>query len=150
MSEHPSTDLHIRLGPSRQLAFGLSALYVGAIPCALVNDLPMVVQGLVIVSVVIAWLRCMTLHATCRAARAIVLLVWDRRGQWRLIQRDGRMLDAGLERGAYSHPALVALPFSTRDGRRVCVLIVPDRIDVEDLRRLRVRLRCASTNTRKR
>jgi hypothetical protein len=90
----------------------------------------------------LAALRCIALHASGRMARAIVLLVWDRQGQWRLVQRDGRVLDACLEHGAYSHPALVVLPFRIQGRGRACVLVVPDRVDADRLRQLRVRLRC--------
>lgn len=71
-----------------------------------------------------------------------MLLVWDRSGQWRLVQRDGRMLDVRLEHGAYAHPKLLVLPFRTRSRQRVPVLVAPDMVDAEGLRRLRVRLRC--------
>jgi hypothetical protein len=138
-------NLHMHLGPSRQLTLGLAGLHLGAIPCALASDLPSPLQGLVVVCVMLAALRCIALHGSCRAAHAIVLLVWDRQGQWRLLQRDGQVLDAVLVDGAYTHPALVVLPFRTASGRRRCVLVVSDRVDGECLRRLRVRLRCAAS-----
>jgi hypothetical protein len=137
-----STSLTIRLSASRQLTLGLGGLHLGAIPCALANDLPAPVQGLVVLCVVLAALRHIELHGSGRAARSIVLLVWDGHGQWRLVQRNGQVLDACLDHGAYSHPLLVVLPFRTRGWRRSCVLIVPDKVDAECLRRLRVRLRC--------
>ena len=142
MREESSTALYLHLGASRQLTLGLGGLHLGAIACAFANDLPALAQGLVVLCVVLAALRYIALHGSGRAARAIVLLVWDGHGQWRLVQRNGQVLDACLDHGAYSHPLLVALPFRTRGWRRPCVLIVPDKIDAECLRRLRVRLRC--------
>ena len=144
MPQGPSTSLSIHLKPSRQLALALGALYLGAIVCAFANDLPPAVQGLVALCVALSGLRCLSLHGLQRAAHAIVLLVWDEQGQWRLLQRDGRVRDARLEHGAYAHRALVVLPFRTRSGARLRVLIVPDRVDAESLRRLRARLRCES------
>ena len=144
MHDSASAGLFIHLDPSRQLTFALGGLHLGALPCALANDLPLAVQVAVILCVAWSAFRCIALHGTCRAARAIVLLVWDRQGQWRLVQRDGRVLDAWLEHGAYSHPLLMALPFRTRDGSRPYVLVVPDRVDPDHMRRLRVRLRCMS------
>lgn len=132
----------MRLGPSRQLAFMLGALHLGAVPCAFAADLPVAIQGSLILGVLLATLRSIALHGSRRATRAVVLLIWDRHGQWRLLQRDGRVLDVRLEHGACAHPKLLVLPFRSRSGRRVRVLIAPDMVDVEHLRRLRMRLRC--------
>ncbi len=132
----------MRLGASRQLTLVLGALHLGAIPCGFANDLPLAIQGLVALCVLLAGLRCIALHGWRRANRAIVLLVWDRRGQWRLGQRDGRMLDVRLEHGGYAHAKLLVLPFRTQSGQRLRVLIVPDMVDADRLRRLRARLRC--------
>ena len=142
MPRSPSASLSISLSPSRQLAVAVSVLHLGGFVCAFANDLPASVQGFVALGVVLSGLRCFALHGSRRAAHAIVLLVWDEWGQWRLLQRDGRVHDARLEHGAYSHPRLVVLPFRSRNAGRLRVLIVPDRVDAECLRRLRVRLRC--------
>ncbi len=140
--QNSSSSIFLPLGASRQLGFLLGALHLGAVPCAFVTDLPLAIQGLVALCVLLAAVRGIALHGSRRAARSIVLLVWDRSGQWRLVQRDGRMLDVRLEHGAYAHPKLLVLPFRTRSGQRVPVLVAPDMVDAEGLRRLRVRLRC--------
>lgn len=137
-----STSLSMRLGVSRQLTLVLGALYVGAVACVSYADLPIAARTLVSVWVLFAGLRCLALHAFPQAACAIVLVAWDQQGQWRLVQRNGVVLDAWLEHGAYSHPALLVLPFRLRDGHRRRVLVVPDRVQAGVLRRIRVRLRC--------
>jgi hypothetical protein len=147
MGDWHENSLFIRLRGSRQLTFTFGGLHLGAFACALANHLPLGVRLLVVVWVALSAWYCIPLHATGRAARAIVLIVWDRQGQWRLVQRDGQGLDAWLDHGAYSHPMLVALPFRTRVGHRRCVLVVPDRVDADHMRRLRVRLRCASVRS---
>ncbi len=124
----------------------LGALHLGAVACGFVTDLPLAIQGLLALCVLLAAVRGIALHGSRRAARSIVLLVWDRRGQWRLLQRDGRMLDVRLEHGAYAHPKLLVLPFRTHSGRRVPVLVAPDTADAEGLRRLRMRLRCGPSS----
>lgn len=136
------TLLQLRLEPSRQLALAVTAIHVGAVLCGFASDLGGPVQWLLAVCLAVSGHRLVALHATARAARAIVVVAWDGQGRWRLVQRNGRVLDATLERDAYAHPALVALPFRARDGHRLDVLIVPDRVDAQSLRRLRVRLRC--------
>lgn len=140
--EKPSSSLFMRLGPSRQLALLLGAAHLGAIPCVFASDLPLFIQGVVGLGIVLAGFRCIALHGTRRSLRAIVLLSWDRGGQWRMLQRDGRVLDARLAQGAYAHPRLLVLPFRCHSGRRLCVLIAPDTMEADGLRRLRVRLRC--------
>ncbi len=140
--QDPTSSIFLRLGASRQLGFLLGALHLGAVLCGFVTDLPLAVQGLVALCVLRAALRGIALHGSRRAARSIVLLVWDRHGRWRLVQRDGRMLDVRLEQGAYAHPKLLVLPFRTPSGQRVPVLVAPDMADAEGLRRLRMRLRC--------
>jgi hypothetical protein len=142
VSRQPTSSLFIRLGPSRQLVIVLGALHAGAIPCAFANDLAPAVQGLLTVLVLLSGVRCIVLHGLRRAARSIVLVIWDRHGHWRLLQRDGTLLDVRLEYGAYAHPQLLVLPFRDASGRRACVLMVPDMVDGDCLRRLRTRLRC--------
>jgi hypothetical protein len=132
----------MRLGPSRQLALLLGASHLGAVPCVFANDLPLLIQGFVALGVVLAGFHCIALHGTRRSLRAIVLLSWDQDGQWRMLQRDGRVLDARLAQGAYAHPRLLVLPFRCHSGRRLCVLIAADMIEADGLRRLRARLRC--------
>jgi len=142
MPRESTNSLFIRLGASRRLTSVLGALYLGAIACGFAIDLPLAIRGIAAVCVLLAGVHCVALHGLRRSARAIVLLVWDRRGRWRLLQRDGRLLDVRLEPGGYTHPKLVVLTFRTRPGRRLQVLLVPDMVDADHLRRLRVRLRC--------
>ena len=137
-----TASLFIRLGASRRLTVVLGAVYVGAVVCGFAIDLPVAIRGIIAVCVLFAGVRCDALHGSRRSARAIVLLVWDRHGRWRLLQRDGRVLDVRLEPGGYTHPKLVALTFRTPPGRRLRVLMVADMVDADQLRRLRVRLRC--------
>ena len=144
VSKHTTDSLFMRLGASRQLTFLLGAAHGGAIACCFATDLPMALQSLVAIGVLLAAMRCVALHGSRRAGRAIVLLIWDRDGQWRLVQRDGRVLDGHLAHGACAHPRLLVLPFHTHSGHRPCVLIAPDTMSADGLRELRTRLRCES------
>lgn len=142
MVRQPSTSLHIRLGTSRQLAAVLCGVHLGAVLCACANHLPEPVQFVLAASILLGGWRATALHAWRLSARSAVLLIWDRYGQWRLLQTDGRLLDVNLEHGAYSHPRLLILPFRGPSGRRRIVVISPDMVDAECLRNLRTRLRC--------
>lgn len=134
--------LFMRLGSSPRLVVVLGILHAGALPCVFANELPLPVQSLLALGVLLGGVRSIVLHGVRRAGRSVVLLVWDRHGRWRLLQRDGAVLDAQLEHGAYAHPRLTVLPFRCRDGRRPCVLLVADMVDADLFRQLRVRLRC--------
>ena len=140
--EEATSSLFIRLGPSRRLTAVLGGLHLGAIVCVFAADLPITVRAFVALCVLLAGVRCVALHGSRRSAGAIVLLVWDRRGHWRVLQRNGRLLDVHLLPGAYTHPQLVVLRFRTSAGRRLRVLMAADMVDADHLRRLRVRLRC--------
>lgn len=142
VSQESTSSLFMRLGASRQLALVLGGLHLGAIPCGFANDLPVAMQLLLAACVLFSGVRCIALHGLRRAAPSVVLLVWDRHGRWRLLQRDATVLDARLEPGAYVHPKLLILPFRSPSGRHHFVLIVPDMVDADSLRRLRTRLRC--------
>ena len=142
MTEEVSGAMHMRLAPSPSLLALLSASHVGGSACTLASGLPAWLAWPLALAVLLLGVRCIALHATGRAARAIVHLSWDAAGSWRLTERSGRVLDAVVERGSYSHPALVALALRTTDGGLRRVLVVADRVDAERMRRLRVRLRC--------
>lgn len=136
--------LYLRLGASRQVLVVLGVLQLGAVACGFATSLPLSVQCLLAGWALLYGGRSFGLHGSRRAARAIVLLIWDRRGRWRLLQRDGTLLEAQLQPGAYVHPRLVLLPFRSASGRCLSVLVVPDMVRGDAFRRLRVRLRCES------
>lgn len=142
VSQEATSSLSIRLDASPRLVAVLAALHLGAVPCALTNNLPLAVQGLLVAGVLLGAAHCIAVHGTRRAPRSVVRLIWDGHGRWRLLRRDGTLLEARLVPGAYVHPKLVILPFRTRSGVRRSVLVVADRAPGDDLRRLRVRLRC--------
>lgn len=139
-----ASPVFLRLAPSARLTGVLAVAHTGGAGCVLASDLPAVVRALLVA--ILAWSawRSVGLHGWRWADGAIVLLVWDRLDRWRLVRRDGRVLDATLSRDGFCHPLLVVLSFLTREGDSVPLLIVPGMVDGEDLRRLRVRLRCAS------
>lgn len=142
MPPPPTSTITLRLAPSPRLTAVLAGLHAGAVACALASDLPAAIEGAMVVLVAVSAWASVMLHGLRRAAGSIVLLVLDRHGRWRLVRRDGRVLDADLEPGGFSHPQLMALVFRTGKRRTVALAIVPDMADSDGLRRLRVRLRC--------
>lgn len=86
-------------------------------------------------------------HALRLDRNAIVRLVWDADDAWLLVTAAGRELAAVLMTSSYVHPWLAVLNFQTegtgvrRLWRRRSVVLLPDALDAESFRRLRVRLR---------
>lgn len=96
----------------------------------------------------IAWslIHHLRLHAWRSLPRSVVGLRVDQDGDWRLRQRDGTQLDACLMPDSLVHPWVLVLNFRVA-GKRVTLLIVPDAMDQERMRRLRVRLLTAGAGT---
>lgn len=143
MSESPANPVFLRLGPSSRLVAVLAGLHAGALACGFASDLPAAMKGAVALLILVSAWRSLMIHGLRRGAHSVVLLVWDRYGQWRLVRRDGRTLDARLEHGGFSHPLLLVLVFRVDGGGSAVLTILPDAANNEALRRLRVRLRCA-------
>lgn len=142
MSEPSDGAIFLRLGPSPRLAGVLAGLHGGALACAFSSDLPAAIKGALAILVIGSAWHSVLVHGLRRVARSIVLLALDRRGQWRLVRRDGRVLDARLAPGGFSHPLLVVLVFRVHGGGTAAFTILPDAAPHDALRRLRVRLRC--------
>lgn len=93
-----------------------------------------------------AWLALVGAHGAWqwrrlhRATHWVRQLAIDARGAWRLVHGDGRRLDLRLTHAPLVLPWLVALEFRAADGRRHALLLLPDMLDADDFRRLRVRL----------
>ena len=137
-----STVVVLRLRPSPRVSAALAAIHAGAMACVMASALPWAAKA-VLAPLVAAWAwRSVALHGTRRAAPSIATIAWDRQGRWRLLRRDGRVLDARLAGGGFCHPLLLVLPLHAGRRRRVWLLVTPDMTDADALRRLRVRLRC--------
>ena len=72
--------------------------------------------------------------------RTVARLELDARGSWRVVFRDGRSVDASLRRAALVSPLATTLSLLCADGARCEVLLLPDTVDADAFRRLRVRL----------
>jgi hypothetical protein len=90
-------------------------------------------------------LAAIALHGlwSARAARTldIARLELSARQTWRVVFCDGRGLDARLLRAPWVSPLLTALTLACADGVERQVVMLPDMVDADAFRRLRVRLR---------
>jgi hypothetical protein len=73
----------------------------------------------------------------------VVRLVWEVDGDWTLRWNDATQRVAQLRPETYESTWLVILHFQLQAGGRLSVVILPDMLDRQSFRRLRVRLRQA-------
>lgn len=72
---------------------------------------------------------------------AIARLELSAQHTWCVVFCDGRHVEARLRRAALVSPLMTTLSLHCADGVRCEVLLLPDRVDADAYRRLRVRLR---------
>ena len=130
--------LRLELRPSRRLALYLGVTHAGAL--ALLPLLPVapLTGALLAALVMLSLAREFPARVLMRGERAVVALVWTREGDWHLLERGGRTRVCRLRPGSFRHPLLTVLGFS--GGRRCSVVLLPDSLDRDSFRRLRVRL----------
>lgn len=96
--------------------------------------LTLALVGVVLLSLHRAWRR----HL---GTRRVTDAVWRADGSWELKTADGHTHDAGLAPQAYVSAYAVVLRFELERGGTRALVILPDSLDGESFRRLRVRLR---------
>lgn len=94
-----------------------------------------------------SWYRAHRLHCQHRGPKAIRRLQWQSDGHWLLENRQQQNLPATLLPSSYLHPRLLILNFKLQDGGRRNVLLLPDSLDAQTLRRLRSRLRIEAASS---
>jgi hypothetical protein len=134
-----ATPLNLELRPSRRLAGFLLAAHGGALALLPFTSLPLWAMITVGLAVLASLTRLLPRFATLGHPDAVTRLVWPAGDEWQLSSRGGQQDSGVLLPGAYVHPSLVILPFRTGRGRR-SVPILPDMLDADSFRRLRVRL----------
>ena len=85
--------------------------------------------------------RNLRVYVLFSAPRSLLKLVWEASGKWRVWDACGREHEAILAPDYYVHPKLVILTLKLEGLGRRAVLLLPDSLDSEVFRRLRVRLR---------
>jgi hypothetical protein len=90
--------------------------------------------------VVLSWLRTRRREVQHRDADSIQSLVWEEGNRWRLTLRSGQETGASLRPYVFLQPWLVILHFRRDDGHAARLVLLPDMLDADSFRRLRVRL----------
>ena len=133
----------LRLTPKKSttlLIFILTA-HISALGVIPLLPLEFWLQLAILLVVIVSLIQVFRTHLLCSSGAAITSVEWDSDGEWTLFTAAGDELAAQLKASSYVHPWFVVLNFSiSRFGRRSLILL-PDAVDPELLRRLRVRLR---------
>jgi len=133
----------LRLSPQKSatlLIFTLTA-HVGAMGMVLFLPLEFWLRLSVLLAVAVSLIQATRTHLLRSSGSAIKSVQWDSAGEWRLFFANGDEFAAQLKASSYLQPWLVVLNFSTSRFRRHTLILLPDAVDPERLRRLRVRLR---------
>jgi hypothetical protein len=138
-----SRPVHLAVRRSRRLTVLLVVMHAGALGAALAIALPwwgrLVFTALVLLS---AW---RALRRYVIATKAPVRdLLWRSDGGFEVTTPTG-IEEAVLRSVEVVEPWLTVFVLRTRSGRNVPVVLLPDAVEVEPFRRLRVRL-CGATN----
>lgn len=146
-SREYATPLRLELRPSTILARFVFALYLSALGMALVAELEfwqkVLLALLILASGGIHWTRYPLGHNKSR----IQALIWHQGSAWQIERRDSiEAAYLGSERLVLAW--LVILQLKPETGGRLYLAIVPDMLDSDCFRRLRVRLRMMQTQSK--
>jgi len=130
--------LRIKLHRSGVLTGFILLAHGGAIILSVLS-LPLWTGLLLSLGVVCNLVYTLNRHVLMHGQYAIAELAWAINGDWHLITRDGKRHDAQLLRSTYLHARLVILNFVVDGGKR-SIILLPDALDTNTFRRLRVRL----------
>jgi hypothetical protein len=128
--------LRVELGPSPLLLRVGLAVYLTAAALCLGSLLPMVL--LLPLALHFGYLH--GLHVGAWLPGAVAALSWDPQRGWRVRRSGGDWLEVWPMAPTFVSARLVAVRFKTGGWRRCSALVVADRCDADDFRRLRVRL----------
>jgi hypothetical protein len=140
LSRTYATPLRLEPGVSRRLGIYLVLSHGAALAVLPFCGLPPLPVAALALSVVSSWLRTRRREVQRCDSESIESLVWEEGNRWRLILRSGRETGAILRPFVFMQPWLVILHFRRDDGRTARLVLLPDMLDRETFRRLRVRL----------
>jgi len=138
-SEPPPIHLHIR--PSRLLGLLVLTIHAAALTVLPALAGPWWGQLLLSLAVVGSLIQNLRRHVFLRSPLSIIQLVWERGGDWTLMQRDGVVQAAKLLPSTFVHHHLMILNFrGEQRWQWPSVVLFDDAAGRESLRQLRVRL----------
>ena len=137
-----ATPLRLDLRPSRTLFWVLTVSHLGAAGLLTASRLPPWAAVALTACVLASYIWLVSRHALLRQAGAVVCLLWGKGNEWRVSSRSGAEILARLSPESFVRPWMTVLLLRPEGGGHTrSVVIMPDTLDAEVFRRLRVRLR---------
>lgn len=131
--------LRLDLGDSPLLLKLLAALHLAAVLAWVLVPLPSLVRVSVVGILLVRLWHLSRLHACPRSRYAVHALYWDATSGWQVKIRGG-WCQATLSAPYYVTAHLVAVRFRISRFRQVTAIVLAERCEADDFRRLRVRL----------
>lgn len=125
-----------RLGSSRAYAVFTLLVHAGAAISVASADVPVFFVAAAIALLAMNLRRDLCLWAWRSAARAVTAVRIEHEN-WLLLQRDGTAMEAGRPRAVRLALGAMVITFATPRGRGFRLLVPPDALAAQDLRRLR-------------
>ena len=138
--------LHLRLRPSWRLAGALLIMHTGAAICLLTTALSGWMTWLAMLAIACHLLYALGQHAFRCTSTAITEFTVADTTQIKLMTGSGQPIEAVLL-GGYSHPLLKVLRLRLGPWHRRALVLLPDMVEADRLRELRVRLRRLGPST---
>ncbi len=135
-----ATPLRVKLHPSRIAASMLTVVHTIAIVLVSILPVAVLLKLTIIVLVLVSLWRTLN-QVLLKQRTAVHQFVWGVDGDWTLIASDGQAKKAKLLPSSYVQSWMTVLNFDVGQRfRPYSVVLLPDVIDPEIFRRLRVRL----------
>jgi len=133
--------LRIRPGPSRRLAVFLIVAHCSALAVVFAISLDWYWRLALVLAVLVGFLNSLGVHYLYIVPWAVREATWEADGTWTLTLASGERIEASLLPSTYVTARLLVLNFRSGRWQYRSLVLPPDVLDANLLRRLRVRLR---------
>lgn len=136
--------LYIPVAASGRLAWMLAVMHGLAVTVVLFVAIPLVAKIVLIAAIVAGGIRSVRRHALLLVASACTAIRLRAPGRCEIFRRDGTSLEGQILGGSYVLTGMIILRLRCNGSRRTTgVILMPDAVAPDAMRRLRVRLRWA-------
>ena len=140
MTNHFELPVLISVKASKWLKFWLYIIHFLVFPVIVMTELVWLAKALLIITIGGNLYFVNRNYIRLQGRNSIVRIMLNDADEWWLTTAGGDAIHATLLPAAFVHPLLIALPFQAQ-GRKYTVILTPDVVNTDMLRRLRVRLR---------
>jgi len=135
-------ELSIQLQPSRQLAILLSLAHCTAAGVFWPLALPAVVKIMITLSLAVSLYYYLRRYAWLVSSQSVMALHLTGRNHCKIITRAGKSIDTVIDASTFAAPYMTVLCLQVKRPHRYrTVVILPDSIDANSFRRLRIWLK---------